>query len=242
MPDCSYIFVGDNLAYPYGEKDEDELNKRVWDVMERIVGQFNPDLAVVACNTASTVVLPLLRAKHTMPIVGVVPAIKPASRLSRTRHIGVLATPGTIKRVYTDKLIEQYASDCKVTKVGSSKLVTIAEDKLYGKAVDPMALISELQPFLMTDDCDIIVLSCTHFPLLNKEIMDIFKVNNRDVTLIDSGLGIANRVAFLIAQLAMETDMSGTSVALFTRDIEGESGLIDNLSLLGLSYAGLLEG
>ena len=85
-----YVFVSDNFAYPYGVKEESELNQRVLEVMHRITAQYSPDLAVVACNTASTVVLPLLRAEFGFPVVGVVPAIKPAAAASQSGCIALV--------------------------------------------------------------------------------------------------------------------------------------------------------
>lgn len=235
-----YIFVSDNYAYPYGIKQEAELNQRVIAVMHRIVAQFNPDIAVVACNTASTIVLPLLRAEFTFPVVGVVPAIKPAAGISTSRSIGLLATPATIARSYTDQLIADFAADCEVIKHGSIQLVEMAEEKLHGKLVSQTALQQELQTFLARPECDVLILACTHFPLLNNEIKDIFNVNNHPITLVDSGMGIANRVASLLPETKVGESERGSAVAIFTREIEQAPLFIANLQQLGLTYAGCL--
>lgn len=216
LPDSQYIFVSDNLAFPYGTKPEDELCERVLDVVERVIHQYQPDLFVVACNTASTVVLPLLREKFDLPIVGVVPAIKPAAQLSKSKHIGLLATPATIKRDYTNQLIQEFAADCQIVRVGSSRLVQIAEDKLYGRGVDIQQIEQELTPFLKQKNLDILVLACTHFPLLNKEIESIFKAN-ADVKIIDSGEGIARRVSQLMNELEIKYSNKRPSLAVFTQ-------------------------
>ena len=131
-PNHDYVFVSDNLAFPYGTKPEAELIERVVSVVKVVEEQYKPDLLVVACNTASTIALPSLRSRFNFPIVGVVPAIKPAAKLTKSKVIGLLATPGTIARSYTQSLIDDFAQDCTVVKVGSSKLVGMAEQKICG--------------------------------------------------------------------------------------------------------------
>lgn len=241
LPNFDYVFVSDNLAFPYGEKPERELIERVQHVMLQIIQQFHPDLVVVACNTASTVVLPLLRATHSTPVVGVVPAIKPAALASQTRHIGLLATPATVKRRYTDQLIAEFAADCKITRVGSRELVEVAEQKLRGNPVDLGLIEQILEPFLDAGDCDTLVLACTHFPLLNNEIELIFKARNHPIKLIDSGVGIANRVASLLAEQAAGLDGQSTSRAVFTRELGAQFGFTQNLQQMGIAYAGVLK-
>lgn len=114
------------------------------EAVDKLTREHKIDLLVVACNTASTVALNLLRSKLSVPVVGVVPAIKPAARLSKTKVIGLLATPGTIKRAYTDQLVSDFAKGCEVIKVGSSLLVDMAEAKLRGHPVDLEAMRKEI--------------------------------------------------------------------------------------------------
>jgi len=214
-PNHDYVFVSDNQAFPYGTKAESALIERVLTVIHTVEQQYQPDLLVVACNTASTVVLPSLRNCFKFPIVGVVPAIKPAAIKSKTKTIGLLATPGTIARSYTQSLINEFASGCSVIKVGSSKLVEMAERKLYGHCVNTDEIREQLIPFFNTPKLDILVLACTHFPLLNKEIECFFQLNNHPIELIDSGLAIANRVAELCPNKLIKTKQV-KRVAAFT--------------------------
>lgn len=241
---CSYVFVSDNLAYPYGDKDEATLNKRVSGLMAQIIDRFQPDIAVVACNTASTVVLPMLREQFDIPIIGVVPAIKPAAQLSKSKQVGLLATPGTIKRNYTKQLIEQFARDCRVISVGSSRLVDMAEAKLHGKSVDLSLLEAELKPILAARDCDILVLACTHFPLLSSEIAAMFKQHSHPITLLDSGQGIARRVLSVLSSMIItssaEAEQADAGIAVFTKAIDSNGAFIKNLQRFNLDYAGLL--
>jgi len=232
-PQHNYVFVSDNQAFPYGTKSEAQLIERINAVVQGIDNHFAPDLLVIACNTASTIMLPLLREQYAYPIVGVVPAIKPAGEQSQSRCIGLLATRATIERSYTDNLIREFAADCAVLKVGSNALVKIAERKLQGESPDLGEIERILEPFWMTKNLDVLVLACTHFPLLNKEIESIFKLKNHSLDLIDSGAAIAQRVSSL---LGVQTSKKSRIEALvaFTKQVEN-SALLATLSEFGFS-------
>ncbi|MET0378732.1 MAG: glutamate racemase [Spongiibacteraceae bacterium] len=221
LPQENYVYACDNACFPYGPKPEEELVQRVHDVLDALIERYAPKLLVVACNTASTVALPRLRQHYTLPIVGVVPAIKPAAQLSKNKIIGLLATPGTVRRAYTDQLIRDFAADCTVMKIGSSELVFIAEAKLRGDAVDIAQLRRLMQPFFdsphfsSAGDVDTIVLGCTHFPLLKDELAAAVP---HTVNWVDSGTAIAERVLSLLGDVA--TPAAGADVintAVFTR-------------------------
>lgn len=216
-PQNDYCYISDNQYFPYGIKDQADLVERVTRVVNRIDEHYAPDILVVACNTASTVVLPILRANHEFDIIGVVPAIKPAAQLTQSKQFGLLATPATIKRPYTDELIKQFAPDCEITRVGSSKLVEIAEDKLYGRSFDIHAIEKIIQPILDVPEIDSLVLACTHFPLLKDEIAQIFVKHSRNITLIDSCAGIAKRVIEL--SRTNRTEAPELATAVFTQTI-----------------------
>lgn len=218
LPQLSYCFVGDNAGLPYGNKSEDWLIDRVPHVIERALEQIQCKILVVACNTASTIVLPPLRAKFSFPVIGVVPAIKPAALLSQKKKIGLLATPATVKREYTDSLIAEFARDCEVIKLGSSRLVTIAEEKLRGLPVSQVELAEILEPFTRSGP-DVVVLGCTHFPLLREDFSKILT----EVVWIDSGEAIAKRVEHFAIEASAETK-SGDGQSYFTaNDISVES-------------------
>jgi glutamate racemase len=214
LPCAPLVYACDNAAFPYGPKPEDELVERVHVVLDALVRDFAPRLLVVACNTASTVALPRLRSHYTLPIVGVVPAIKPAAQLSKNRVIGLLATPGTVRRPYTDQLIAEFAADCKVIRVGSSDLVLAAEQKLRGKAIDPASLRELLRPILDAG-ADTVVLGCTHFPLLRAELE---AAAARPLIWVDSGEAIARRVRELLPGAGSLPAVVGARAAVFTRD------------------------
>ncbi|PJC85007.1 glutamate racemase [Vibrio sp. HA2012] len=194
LPNLDYIYLFDNKAYPYGELKPDVLLYRVELLIQNMVQTQGVDLVVIACNTASTIVLPRLRQILSIPVVGVVPAIKPASLLSN-KAVGLIATPATVKREYTRHLIYNFSPDKPVELLGSTRLVNIAEEKLCGKPVDIGELKQILSP--LAEKVDVAVLGCTHFPLIKDEISAAF---DDKIMLVDSGAAIARRVKSLISE------------------------------------------
>ena len=110
-PSADITYVADDAGFPYGEWEDTPLTDRVVGLIAELIGRFRPDAVVIACNTASTLVLPPLRARFDIPFVGTVPAIKPAAERTRSGVVGVLGTYGTIRRDYTRGLIESFAQD-----------------------------------------------------------------------------------------------------------------------------------
>src|SRR4051794_2180315 len=166
-PDARYLYVADDAFFPYGGHGEAELVARVVALVGELIETHRPDLVVVACNTASTVVLPHLRARFPVPFVGTVPAIKPAALATQTGYVTVLATPATVARDYTRDLIETYAAHCKVNLVGSRRLAGFAEAEMAGSPVSDRELLDEFRPcFIEGRDgrTDVVALSCTHYP------------------------------------------------------------------------------
>lgn len=191
MPDVSMTYVADDAFRPYGDKTEAQLRERLPGLLWTLTEMVKPDVVVIACNTASTTALEPIRAAVNVPVVGVVPAIKPAAKRSETKTIGVLGTPGTVRRKYVDVLIQEFAADCDVILQGSVGLVTLAEAKLVGEAVDAEAIKAELAPLLAQDKTgrmDAVVLACTHFPLLREELQSAAPDK---IEWIDSGRAVA---------------------------------------------------
>ena len=195
MPWLPVVYCADNGGFPYGPKPEQEVTERVCRLLSNLYNRYQPALVVLACNTASTIVLSAVRTLLPIPVVGVVPAIKTAARLSQNRCIGLLATPGTVNRAYTDQLIQDFASDCEVIRVGSTELVHLAEQVFRGESVDPHRFEQILAPFKEAKvQPDHIVLGCTHFPLV-RHMMSICMA---DVVWVDSGEAIARRVLYIL--------------------------------------------
>src|SRR5580700_8172208 len=135
-PDAHYVYVADDAFFPYGHHSEEQIVARVVPLIGELIAAHAPDLVVIACNTASTLVMSHLRSAYTVPFVGTVPAIKPACANSLTKKVSVLGTKGTVKREYTRALIRDFAQGCDVTLVGSPDLASLAESALNGVAVD----------------------------------------------------------------------------------------------------------
>ncbi|WP_237479611.1 glutamate racemase [Lichenibacterium dinghuense] len=194
-PEAERLYVADDAVFPYGDLTEPDLVARALAVLDPLIEEGRPDAVVVACNTASTAVLPPLRARWPgLAVVGTVPAVKPAAAASATRRIAVLATPGTVRRDYTRDLVRRFAGDCAVDLVGAPRLATLAEAWLRGDGLDEGGVRSEVAPAFVDRDgrrTDTVVLACTHYPLL----VDAFaRVAPWPVSWLDPAPAIARRL------------------------------------------------
>ena len=196
LPNAPIVYAADSAGFPYGNRSEAEIASRVPALLGRLVERFHPRLAVIACNTASTIALDHVRSALDVPVVGTVPAIKPAAEISRSRVIGVLGTEATVRQPYVDDLAARFAPDCTIVRHGSPELVELAEAKLRGEDVSVEAVRAAAEPMFDAPDgarIDTVVLACTHFPLLEQELRAAFPA----VTFVDGSAGIARRIAFL---------------------------------------------
>lgn len=195
-------YCADNAWLPYGAKSDAALRARVPAVIAAVAGEWGPDAVVVACNTASTIALDAVRAVLPIPVIGVVPPIKPAAALSKSGVIGLLATPATVARPYTNDLIAQFAAGKTVIRFGSTALVEAAEAQLAGGKADPAAIAEAIAGLFEApegDRIDVAALACTHFPLLRRELA---AAAPRDVAWLDSGAAIATRVTSVLSPVA----------------------------------------
>lgn len=204
-PDATLTYAADDAGFPYGRWAEADLVAHVLEVLEGLIAVHRPDVCVIACNTASTLVLPVLRARFAdLPFVGTVPAIKPAAALSRTRLISVLATPGTVARDYTRALIDTFAADCAVTLVGSTRLAGFAEAEMAGERVPDAAIAAEIAPCFVEANgarTDVVALACTHYPLLRDRFAPLAPW---PVAWIDPAPAIARRVDSVLRELGFD--------------------------------------
>ncbi|MGV7212063.1 glutamate racemase [Bradyrhizobium sp. UFLA05-112] len=223
-PDAHYVYVADDAFFPYGHHSEDEIIARVVPLMGELIGTHDPELVVIACNTASTLVLSHLREAYSVPFVGTVPAIKPACAQSKTRRVSVLGTKGTVKREYTRALIRDFAQGCEVTLVGSPELASLAEAALGGHAISDGDILAELKPCFVGDPddatsrTDTIVLACTHYPLLLDRLT---KLAPWPVDWIDPAPAIARRVSDLLGPRAAEIVQTGAEMIFTSRRPHG---------------------
>ncbi|WP_296707765.1 glutamate racemase [Rhodoblastus sp.] len=238
-PDADYVYAADDLGFPYGPKAEDEVTALVLAAMERLIADRAPDCVVIACNTASTLVLPHLRSRWPeIPFVGTVPAIKPAAEASQSRLISVLATPGTVARDYTRDLIGKFAGHCEVTLVGSQKLAGLAEAYMQGESVADGDVTAEIAPCFVGHDgrhTDSVVLACTHYPLL----LDSFKrLAPWSVRWIDPAPAIARRADHVLSERFPFHEIRDAGFDfIFTSGAAPEPRLLKTLDVLRRSVA-----
>ena len=217
-PDAHYVYVADDAFFPYGHHSEQAIVDRVVPLIGDLIRRHAPDLVVIACNTASTLVMSHLRAAYAVPFVGTVPAIKPACALSKTRRVSVLGTRGTVQREYTRGLIRDFAQGCEVTLVGSPELAALAESALSGGTVLDRDIAAELAPCFVGDPddplarTDTVVLACTHYPLLFDRLI---RLAPWEVAWIDPAPAIARRVTDLLKTPVGEADQAGAEM-IFT--------------------------
>jgi glutamate racemase len=233
--DVELNLVADDAAFPYGRLDDKTLVDRVVRVIDHYIGELQPDLVVIACNTASTLALPVLRSRFSLPFVGTVPAIKPACAQSKTKRISVLATPGTVRRDYTRDLIAKFAGDCHVTLVGGDMLASFAEATLRGGPVDDDEIRREIAPCFVEDGgprTDTVVLACTHYPLI---LDHLEKLSPWPVTWIDPAPAIARRASELLGPTG--TGRAAQGHAYFTSGKAPTAALERALAQFGLLAA-----
>ena len=191
------IYAADLAGLPYGEKSEAEVAARVAGLLGRMSERFRPRLITIACNTASTIALGMVREVLHVPIVGTVPAIKPAAEITTTGTIGLLGTAATVRQKYVDDLEREFAAGKRLIRFACPGLVETAEAKLRGEAPDPAvfaAAAAGLRNQPGGPDIDTVVLACTHLPLIEDELRRAIGGN---VRFVDGAQGIARRIAYL---------------------------------------------
>ncbi|MDR1248715.1 MAG: glutamate racemase [Treponema sp.] len=190
------VYVADREGFPYGSMDRLDLVRRLEDLLGRIVRRLDPKLAVLACNTATVSALAELREGFpALPFVGTVPAIKPAIRQSKKRHIGVLGTIRTVGDPYITKLAAESGPDCVVTAIAAPDLVEFVERRFAGSAAEERlaAALPYTEQFRRAG-ADAVVLGCTHFIFL----LEDFKAAAEDMSFHDSVEGVCCRAETLL--------------------------------------------
>jgi glutamate racemase len=238
LPAADIAYVADDAGFPYGEWEDAALTERVVGLIADLVDAHRPDVVVIACNTASTLVLPPLRARFDLPIVGTVPAVKPAAERTKSGVVAVLGTYGTIRRDYTRGLIDQFAGACHVRLVGSGNLAPYAEQVMRGEAVEDEAIRAEIAPAFVEKDgrrTDTVVLACTHYPFL---LSHFERLAPWPVTWIDPAPAIARRVAAVSGGQGPGT---GAGTAILTSGKAWPPALAGHLRRLGVDAVPVTE-
>lgn len=228
LPQAPVIYAADLAGLPYGEKSEAQIAARVAGLLGRMSERYRPRLACIACNTASTIALGMVREVLEIPVVGTVPAIKPAAAMTRTGVIGLLGTAATVRQAYVDKLEAEFANGHRLLRHAAPGLVEAAEAKLRGEPVDTAVIgdaAAALRAMPEGDRIDTVVLACTHFPLLADELQRAF---GPGVQLIDGAAGIARRIAHLT---------EGQEFARTVPDLAVTTGPLADLEVLAPQFA-----
>lgn len=237
LPQAPVIYAADTAGLPYGTKTEAQIAARVAGLLGRMTERFAPRLVCIACNTASTIALGMVREVLEVPIVGTVPAIKPAAAMTRSGTIGLLGTQATIRQVYVDRLEQEFAADKRLLRHGAPELVEAAEAKLRGELVDPGAIrraAEALRSMPGGDKIDTVVLACTHFPLLEEELAEAF---GPGVSFVHGAEGIARQIARLTAGQHYAREVPDRALFTGTRDVS--AAYADALARYGLERGGL---
>jgi glutamate racemase len=213
MPEESFVYLADNENFPYGTKSKDVLKHIMYDLMSELVLKYNPKAVVIACNTASVISLAYLRENFSMPIIGVVPAVKPAAFLSDKKRIGLMATNRTIEDSYTEKLIQDFASNCDVYRWAGTDIIDFIENRLYG--ADNSEIVEVLKPavdFFIDNDVDNVVLGCTHFLFLEKNLREMLG----EIKLIDSREGVGNQIVRILEKYNLQSESKNKDIFILT--------------------------
>jgi glutamate racemase len=240
VPEAAVTYIADDARFPYSSLGDEELARGACEALAGPVKEFAPDAIVIACNTASTTALPALRAAFAQPVIGTVPAIKPAALLSRSGLVSVLGTSATAKRDYTRSLIAEFGQGRDFTLVGSARLAGLTETLMQGGEVADEKILAEIAPCFVESAgarTDVIVLACTHYPLLMDQLE---RLAPWPVTWLDPAPAIARRTANVLADLGFAVGVGfarGTGRAIFTSGKKAPPELAALLTRYGLTYA-----
>ncbi len=229
----SFVYQADNKNFPYGTKSKEQIIEIVSDGMIRLDKLYKPKAAVIACNTASVISLAALREIFSFPIIGVVPAVKPAAFMSEKRKIGLMASNRTIEDSYTEGLIKEHASDCEVFRYAGTKIISFIENDLFSaNEVEKSEIIKPAVDFFIENDVDIVVLGCTHFIFLEKELKAQLGCG---VSIIDSREGVGKQIIRVLENNDLLSETKDEDLFLLTGK-EEDKRKIDNYNWLSESF------
>lgn len=195
LPAEDLIYIADSKYAPYGNKSTSEINQRVSTLIE-LLKQKDIKVLVVACNTATVNLIAHLREKYSLPIIGVEPGVKPAAANTKSKKIGVLATEGTINSKAFLEFVGKFSAQNELMLTPCPKFVPLIEQAQIG-TVSSMAAVEEYVKPLIEKGCDQIVLGCTHYPFLKK---DIEQVASGQAQIIDTSQAVANQVKNVLTE------------------------------------------
>ncbi len=235
LPSAKIDYLADTAVYPYGEQDDAFLIARIVSLIQEAVTRLSPDAVVIACNTASTLALEALRGVCSVPVIGCVPPIRWAARLSRTRVIGLLATTATVRRPYVAALQARFAPDCTLIAHGARHLADCAEAVFRGAPADPELIrraLAGLSDHPEGGKIDAVALGCTHYTFL----MDAFRAASPEgVAWLDPAAAVARQTATVLGvdRAAVPVFSESKGSAWFTAEPAGAAELETGLRRFG---------
>ena len=213
LPNESIFYLGDTARVPYGNKSAETVGRYSVEMVEMLVSE-NAKVIVVACNTASSLALPKLKADFSLPVLGVIePGARAAVAATRNRHVGVIGTRATIRSGSYEKALRSLDADLRVNSRACPLLVPLIEEGLLDDDVTDRVIARYLEP-MITDGIDTLVLGCTHYPLLARAIARFL---GNKIAIVDSARNCANAVRDLLDRdslRALEKNSGRLQVAL----------------------------
>jgi len=202
LPGERFAYLADRGGFPYGTKTREQVRSRVLEVVEAIRRRFDPKVLVIACNTASQAALEAVRkANPGLPVIGTVPAVKPAALRTRSGTIGVMATARAVEDPYLDELVARHASGVRVLREAAQDLVSFVELRYPGSTeAERLAAVEGHARRLVELGADEIVLACTHFLHV---AADIARAAGPGVEVVDSRDGVARRLASILSERSL---------------------------------------
>ena len=233
LPEESFVYLADNKNFPYGTKTKEQLIEIMHGTMSFLTEKYKPKAAVIACNTASVISLEYLRRKFSFPIIGVVPAVKPAAFLSEKKRIGLMASNRTIEDSYTENLINDHASDCEVFRFAGTKIIDFIENRLSNSgAVEKKEIVQPAAEFFKKNDIDIVVLGCTHFLFLENELCESF---GADIKIIDSREGVGKQIIRVLENNGLLAEKKDNDIFILT-GLEENKARLENYNWISERY------
>lgn len=190
------IYLADSKNAPYGNKSSEEITALSIKNVDKLIN-LGCKIIVVACNTATTNAISLLREKYNIPIIGIEPAIKPAALQTNSKSIGILATKGTLSSALFSKTSSEFTKYiCVVEIIGEGLVPLIEAGNLDGPEM--IALLKKHTKLMIEANVDFVVLGCSHYPYIIPQLRKILPEN---IKIIDSGEAVARQTKIVLQSL-----------------------------------------
>jgi len=239
LPKENFVYLADRKNFPYGEKSSTEIVEIVLRAVKSLQNGQSPKLLVIACNTASVTSLEEVRKSVKFPVVGVVPAVKPAAITSRNKRIGVMGTRQTINGPYLQRLIDNFAPDCHVEKIAATGVVSFVENDFFLADLRAKREVVENSVKLFSGGkVDKVVLGCTHFIYLDDILREELGEN---VEVIDSREGVGRQIIHVLEEENLLSDEKKEDYFYCSAESPGGS-YRQFAAMFGLNYGGVMEG